>query len=133
MELFCYGSLEFAEVMRAVTGRSFPHEPARLDGWVRLRARRGAYPGLRPRARASTSGTLWRGVDPASAAKLDRFEGALYVRRTLQVRTSRGERVAAEVYVVPDERRRELSTQTWDKARFARESLAAFVRAISRS
>jgi hypothetical protein len=33
--LFCYGSLEFAEVMRAVTGRDFAVEPAALDGFAR--------------------------------------------------------------------------------------------------
>lgn len=133
MTLFCYGSLEFAAVMRAVTGRTFAHEPARIDGWVRLCVRGKNYPGLRPRAWSSTPGTLWRGVDDASAAKLDRFEGRLYQRRSLPVRTHGGVSVTAQVYVVPDENARELSSSPWDKARFARESLAEFVRAISRS
>lgn len=131
MVLFTYGSLEFAAVMRAVTGRSFPHERARLDGWARFRVRAGAYPGIRPRASASTSGTLWRGVDAGSAARLDRFETALYERLTLPVRTASGESLDAQVYVIRPERRRELSNEPWDRARFARESLAGFVRALS--
>lgn len=133
MTLFCYGSLEFAEVMRAVTGRSFAHEPARLDGWVRLRFRGNAFPGLRPRAWMSTRGTLWRGIDEASALRLDRFEGDRYERRELPVRTKPGVAVTAQVYVVPDARRSELSNEPWDKARFARESLADFLRALSRA
>lgn len=132
MTLFCYGSLEFAEVMRAVTGRSFAHEPARLEGWLRVRVRGRAYPGLRPRPRACTPGTLWRGIDEVSAARLDRFEGALYQRRALPVRAKPGVVVTAQVYVVPEERRSELSNEPWDKARFARDSLAEFVRALSR-
>ena len=132
MTLFCYGSLEFAEVMRWVTGRSFAHGPARLEGWVRLRVRGRSYPGLRTRARACTPGTLWRGIDEVSAARLDRFEGALYEPRPLPVRTASG-KVTAQVYVVRDARRSELSNEPWDKARFARESLAEFLRALSRA
>ena len=131
MTLFCYGSLEFAEVMRAVTGRSFAHERARLDGWVRLRLRGRSYPGLRPRAGGSTPGTLWQGIDPRSAARLDRFEGDLYERRDVAVRAAGG-LAAAEVYVIRPERLGELSAEPWDRLRFARESLADFVRAIRR-
>ena len=133
MTLFCYGSLEFAEVMRAVTGRSFAHEPARIDGWVRVCVRGQKYPGLRPRLWSSTQGTLWRGIDEQSAAKLDRFEGTLYRRRSLPVRTHGGVSVTAQVYVVPDENQKLLSNAPWEKARFARESLAEFLRALSRS
>ena len=132
MTLFCYGSLEFAEVMRAVTGRSFPHEPARLEGWVRLRLRGREYPGLRPRIWACTPGTLWRRIDDVSAARLDAFEGALYERRSLPVRTRAGVSVTAQVYVVTEGRRSGLSNEPWEKARFARASLAEFLRALSR-
>ncbi len=133
MTLFCYGSLEFAEVMRAVTGRSFAHEPARLDGWVRVRFRGRKFPGLRPRLWSSAQGTLWRGIDERSAAKLDRFEGELYRRRSLPVRTHGGVSVTAQVYVVPDEHLTALSNAPWDRATFARESLAEFLRALNRS
>jgi gamma-glutamylcyclotransferase (GGCT)/AIG2-like uncharacterized protein YtfP len=129
--LFCYGSLEFAEVMRRVTGRTFAHEPARLEGWVRLRFRGRAFPGLRPRSWACTPGTLWRGIDEASAARLDRFEGALYERRALPVRARSGVTVTAQVYVTASERRGDLSHEPWDRARFVRKSLAEFLRALS--
>jgi gamma-glutamylcyclotransferase (GGCT)/AIG2-like uncharacterized protein YtfP len=91
------------------------------------------YPGLRPRLWSSTPGTLWRGIDERSAAKLDRFEGSLYRRRSLPVRTHGGVSVTAQVYVVPDENQHLLSSAPWDKATFARESLAEFLREISRS
>src|SRR5262245_64477881 len=110
MTLFCYGSLEFAEVMRAVTGRSFAHARARLGGWERRRLRGRSYPGLRPHAGASTAGTLWQGIDPGSAARLDRFEGALYERRTLPVRAAGG-LADAEVYVIREEHLGELSAE----------------------
>jgi len=130
--LFCYGTLVFPEVMRAVTGRSFAHEPARLAGWVRLHFRGRPYPGLRARLGGSTPGVLWHGVDAASSARLDRFEGALYERRTLRVRTARGADVAAQVYVVAETELGRLSSQPWEPSRFARESLRDFLRAITR-
>ena len=133
MTFFTYGSLEFAAVMRAVTGRSFAHERARLDGWVRLRIRGAEYPGIRPRRGASTPGTLWRGVDPESAARMDAFESSLYERRSLPVRSAAGESLDALVYAIRPEHYGELSHEPWDKARFARESLAAFAGAITRS
>ena len=72
---------------------------------------------------------MWRGIDPRSAERLDRFEGALYERRSLPVRTSEGV-IPADVYVTPADRLDELSVEPWDRLRFARESLADFVRAI---
>jgi gamma-glutamylcyclotransferase (GGCT)/AIG2-like uncharacterized protein YtfP len=133
MTLFCYGSLEFADVMRAVTGRSFSHEPARLDGWVRLRLRGRAFPGVRPKLGTSVSGTLWRGIDDESAERLDRFEGETYERRPLVVRTRSSVSVTAQVYVIKEALRGELSQEPWDRARFVRESLRDFVRSLNRS
>jgi hypothetical protein len=40
--------------------------------------------------------------------------------------------VTAQIYVIAEARRSELSNEPWDKARFARESLAGFLRALSR-
>jgi len=131
VNLFSYGSLEFAEVMRAVTGRSFAHEPARLFGWRRVRFRGRPYPGIEPCARATVAGTLWRGIDAASAARLDAFEGAAYARVQLPVRAGGADR-AADVYVVCEDSRPLLSDEPWDKAAFARESLARFLRALAR-
>lgn len=130
MKLFCYGSLEFAEVMREVTGRSFAAEPATLDGFARYRVRDADYPGLLPEPGARTDGTLYRALDAASLAALDRFEGGLYERRTLDVRTRDGASAAAQVYVVREAHRRALSREPWDKQTFARESLPGFVRRL---
>jgi len=127
MVLFCYGSLEFAQVMHAVTGREFAAEPAALDGFARYRVRDGEYPGLVPEPGARTEGTLYRGLDAASSAALDRFEGAFYERLTLEVELRDGRREAAQVYVVKAGQRAALSGEPWDKARFGRKHLEAFV------
>ena len=132
MALFSYGSLVFPEVMRAVTGRSFAHEPARLFGWRRTLFRGRTYPGIRADAAVSTPGTLWHGVDPRSAERLDRFETSDYERRVLRVRIAGGAEREAHVYVVRAGSLAQLSQQPWERSRFARESLAGFLRALRR-
>jgi gamma-glutamylcyclotransferase (GGCT)/AIG2-like uncharacterized protein YtfP len=130
--LFCYGSLEFAEVMRRVTGQTFAGEPATLDGFARYRVRDADYPGLVPEPGARTEGTLYRGLDADSLAALDRFEGALYERRSLDVRTRDGGPESAQVYVVREAHRHTLSRQPWNKQTFERESLTGFVERLRR-
>jgi gamma-glutamylcyclotransferase (GGCT)/AIG2-like uncharacterized protein YtfP len=132
MLLFCYGSLEFEEVMRQVTGQTLPGEPATLEGFARYRVRDADYPGLLPEPGARTEGTLYRALDADSLATLDRFEGALYERRTLAVTKHDGTSVSAQVYVVREAHRHTLSREPWDKAAFARESLAGFVSRLRR-
>lgn len=130
MNLFCYGSLQFGEVMRAVTRREFAGEPAELDGFARYRFRDASYPGLTPEAGACTEGTLFRGLDEAAVAALDRFEGPRYERVAVEVRTRGGGRTAAHVYVVRAAQRAELSRETWDRAHFGRDELDGFLRRL---
>ncbi|MBM4337690.1 MAG: gamma-glutamylcyclotransferase [Deltaproteobacteria bacterium] len=130
MFLFCYGSLEFAEVMREVTGRTFAGEPAVLDGFARYRVRDADYPGLLPESGACTRGTLYREVDDTALAALDRFEGPLYERRWLEVRVADGARPHASVYVVREAQRDLLTREPWDERAFARDRLEAFLRRI---
>ncbi len=127
MLLFCYGSLEFANVMRAVTGRTFAGEPAALDGFARYRVRAADYPGLVPESGASTDGTLWRGLDAGALAVLDRFEGALYERLCVDVRVRDGRSVGAHAYVVRESNRSSLSHEPWDKRAFERDRLESFL------
>jgi gamma-glutamylcyclotransferase (GGCT)/AIG2-like uncharacterized protein YtfP len=128
MDVFTYGSLQFPRVLAAVIGRVPPREPAVLEGFARYRVRGASYPGIVAEPGARTEGTVWRGLDLDALAALDRFEGALYERRALPVRTRAGFVVRAHVYVVPEARREVLGPEPWDPVRFEREHLAAFVR-----
>ena len=130
MNLFCYGSLQFARVMRAVVGRDFAAEPAALVGFARYRVRDAAYPGLLPEPGARTDGTLYRGLDDAAIRALDHFEGAFYERLTLEIELASGARESAQVYVVVPARREELSRDPWDASRFERHDLETFMRRI---
>jgi gamma-glutamylcyclotransferase (GGCT)/AIG2-like uncharacterized protein YtfP len=131
LDVFTYGSLEFPSVLGAVIGRVPPRVPAVLDGFARFRVRDASYPGIVARAGARTEGTLWRGLDRDALTALDRFEGALYERHRLPVRTRAGATVDAHVYVVRDSRRDVLGPEPWDKRRFEREALGRFLAAYT--
>ena len=125
--VFAYGTLEIPELVLAVTGRRFRAEPAVLAGFARSMVRGAAYPGIAPADGARTDGTLYRGVDGASLAALDRFEGDLYERCELPVETAAGERRTAFVWVVRASRRDVLTGAPWDRERFRAQHLAEWL------
>ncbi|MDJ0892035.1 MAG: gamma-glutamylcyclotransferase family protein [Gammaproteobacteria bacterium] len=113
LNVFTYGTLMDPQVMRAVTARKFPRQPAVLPGFARYRIRGEVYPGLAPVEGAATTGILYRGLARGAIRKLDAFEGSLYQRIPVAVRLSSGERVDALTYVVVPSSRYRLSEQDW--------------------
>jgi catechol 2,3-dioxygenase-like lactoylglutathione lyase family enzyme/gamma-glutamylcyclotransferase (GGCT)/AIG2-like uncharacterized protein YtfP len=116
--------------VQRITGRCFPSEPALLEGFARSLLRGADDPGIAPRAGAQTSGTLYRDVDPASLAALDRFEGDLYDRREVVVRTPSGERSAYAWVLRPEERHR-LGGEPWDRDLFAARHLQEWLAGVT--
>ena len=127
MHVFTYGTLLFPEVMDAVTGRIFARVPATLAGFTRVRVRGAVYPAAREKAGASIAGLLYLDVDAAALARLDRFEGALYERRSVRVMRDDGASSAAEVYAVARAHHGRLEPRAWDPEQFRREHLATYV------
>ena len=85
------------------------------------------YPGIVETRGAATPGLLYLEVDLRSLSLLDRFEGAFYERRPVAVTTGKGESLDAWAWVVPVERRHLLSDEPWDRARFERDRLPAYL------
>jgi gamma-glutamylcyclotransferase (GGCT)/AIG2-like uncharacterized protein YtfP len=125
--LFAYGTLQLPEVMQAVTSRSFPAMPARLDGYSRHCLRGKSYPGIRPAAGASVAGLLFTGVDAQSWQRLDEFEDHFYRRETLQVIASDGIGWPAETYIIPVAFYGLLLPEEWSLAEFQHHRLSAFL------
>lgn len=125
--VFAYGTLQLDEVVEAVTGRRFVGVAATLAGYRRRRILERSYPGIVPVAGEITDGRLFRDVDPESLAWLDAFEGDLYDRLLLPVRTDAGETVQAFAYVVAARHRQRLSDHPWDVESFRLEHGEAFL------
>jgi gamma-glutamylcyclotransferase (GGCT)/AIG2-like uncharacterized protein YtfP len=125
--LFAYGTLEFPEVMEAVTGRRFPGREAVLRGFARHRLRRRPYPAAVEAEGAELGGRLYEGIDAATLARLDRFEGALYERRRVRAEPKGGGGVEAELYVLAARHRSELLPEAWERDAFVARHLAAWL------
>jgi gamma-glutamylcyclotransferase (GGCT)/AIG2-like uncharacterized protein YtfP len=98
VSLFVYGTLLNDDLVRQLTGRIFPKRAARLDGFARVEPP-GGYPYITRRPGARVDGCLLEGVDAASLARFDAYEGDGYLRTALEVTVADGGRIACESYV----------------------------------
>ena len=127
MYFFASGSLIFAEVMRAVTGRRHASVAATLFGYSRFRVSEASYPGLIKSADSSVNGVLYDQVGASSLQLLDRFEGEYYLRRSVTVGTERGGDQPAETYVIRPEFEHLLTRETWDGELFRQSHLKSLL------
>lgn len=105
MELFTYGTLMDADIVAALLGRTPPFRPGVLTGYARHPVRNACYPGLVRSVDARTEGRVYRGLNAEDWSILDEFEDVLYARQAAEVELDGGQRVTAQVYVVPPENR----------------------------
>jgi hypothetical protein len=115
------------EVMEAVAGRRFPCEPAALAGHRRRQVRGEVFPAAFAAPGETLEGVLWRGLDAAALARIDRFEGELYERPALPVALAGGGRATAFVYLLRAEHRALASDAPWSEAEFRARHLSAYL------
>lgn len=123
--LFAYGTLQFPEVVKKLTGRTFRSIPARLEGFKRCRVKNCDYPALVSAEGSQTLGMLLIDVDMASWKILDNFEGDEYLRIAVRVSTEESE-VPAQVYVWTAEMNR-LEDLDWDIENFKENYFAGYL------
>lgn len=133
LPVFIYGTLQFACVRDRILDRRRRSvacevlEPATLDGFAAWCVRGAPYPVLRPDPQARARGMLWRGLGAGELATLDDYEGELYRRDRLGVRTCSALE-PAWVWRLATGREDALGDSAWDRGAFAHEDLEAFVR-----
>lgn len=127
--VFTYGTLQVPAVMTAVTGKTFPFQPAVLPAYRCFKIRHRVYPAIIADSTAETTGTLYTGIDAEALALLDEFEDVLYDRLTVEVQTETG-RVKAYAYVVADKYRHRLSDEAWDLCEFESKHLPSYLQRI---
>lgn len=126
--LFCYGTLQIPAVIHAVVGRHFAGRRAELPGYAAFQVRQADYPGLRRIPGQTTPGQVYFDLTPSEMAVLDRFEGGLYRRQRLTVRTCDGRRRGAWVYVVKPARHKRLAPRPWNQREFMKRRYHRFMR-----
>jgi gamma-glutamylcyclotransferase (GGCT)/AIG2-like uncharacterized protein YtfP len=127
MNLFTYGSLMIPSVMHAVAGHKFRAEGACLRDYARFKVKRESYPGIIYQKGALTNGVVYLGVDAHSLKRLDAFEGDLYERVSVRVKTGQGGSLKAETYVIKRQCSSLLSSEPWDLEEFEKNHLKEFM------
>jgi gamma-glutamylcyclotransferase (GGCT)/AIG2-like uncharacterized protein YtfP len=107
VNLFVYGTLRDAALVRRLTGRQFSVEAAVLAGYRRFEPP-GSYPYITPEPHAEVHGDILRNVDADTLQVFDAYEneGRLYRRVDVWVTIS-GRREPAQAYVADAPVRRE--------------------------
>jgi len=131
MRLFCYGTLQFADIMHEVSGRRYVGSPATLQHYACFALRGEVFPGIVPAHAAQATGVLYTGLDDAALRRLDAFESDCYVRERVSVRDDAGRSLQAWAYVVRPDARALLSNQPWDSDMFERTHLDAFLKRLA--
>ena len=127
--IFTYGTLEFPDIMEAVTGRSFDSVEATADGYARYLLKGRIYPGMTPVSGHKTSGRVYFEVDERSLVLLDQFEDECYMRQLILIQTAAGKWVKAYAYIIESKDKDRLTADPWDKDTFAEKHLSAYLAA----
>lgn len=127
-QIFCYGTLQVPDVMRAVTGRVYEGEKARLPGYAIYRVKNTEYPGVVPLGNSETDGIVYSGVSEKALKVLDAFEGEFYTRRLVEVHLQDGKTTEAWVYVIREEHGDVLSDEPWHLEQFLNEDFDSFMK-----
>ena len=127
MDLFAYGTLMCADIMHAVSGcHELCGSAGLLHGHCRLCVRGEHYPGMVPRPGASVQGVVYHAVSADAWARLDRFEGDMYVRTGVEVELADATILRVQTYLVRPELSGLLEDRVWKLEDFLRHGKADF-------
>jgi len=124
--LFAYGSLMCADIMAEVVGAQLRSTPAVLRGYRRFLVRDEHYPGVMADAGGMVTGLVYHGVTGEGWARLDRFEGAMYDRKTVPVRLVDETHIMADCYIFRSAFTHLLTRTEWDYVVFLRSGKTQF-------
>ena len=115
--VFTYGSLMFAEVWQRVVRGHYQSHAATLNGYRRYAVRDDTYPGIIACPDSAVNGLVYTGVDADDLARLDEFEGELYLRIDAVAIDTQGYPANVQTYLCRDAEC--LSDQLWSPETFA--------------
>ena len=125
--LFTYGTLQFPEVMEAVTGLALPWVEAEAPGFAQFCFTDRIYPGMVARKGALTQGRVYTALSQQTWDLLDRFEDPIYRRDLLEVYRSDGSKMIVHAYVLPVAQQHLLSSDLWQMDWFSDVHLDGYV------
>ncbi len=127
MNLFAYGTLMLPEIFSEVTARNCEPDNAVLNDYERFRLEGAPFPAIVKAKGRSTEGVIYRLIDPTAFRRLDAFEGELYARTPVLVRTGTGVDLAM-TYVLKDIYRHLLTDLPWSLEAFRENEKERFLK-----
>jgi len=118
LNLFAYGSLMCSDIFTEVTGCSCLSAAATLDKYRRCCIKNELYPAIIFTEGWSVAGVLHQNLPDAAWLRLDRFEGAMYLRTPVLVFMENNVTVTAQTYVLRNEYSALLEKREWDYSLF---------------
>jgi gamma-glutamylcyclotransferase (GGCT)/AIG2-like uncharacterized protein YtfP len=127
MRLFCYGTLQFPDVMQQVSGLHEQPFPAVLDNYACYGVRGEVFPGIVPEPGVRTAGVVYSGLGLAHLKRLDEFESDCYERRRVMVSDEQERSLETWAYVMRPDTQDLLTREPWDRELFRRLHLQAWL------
>jgi gamma-glutamylcyclotransferase (GGCT)/AIG2-like uncharacterized protein YtfP len=116
--LFAYGTLMCDEIMEQVAGYRLSYTAGTLRGYIRRAVRDEHYPAIFRNEKGLIQGIVYLCVPDQAWQRLDRFEGAMYERQTVQIQLAHGMMLFANTYVIQPAFLDTLEEIDWDFERF---------------
>lgn len=115
MNVFVSGPLMFREVLKAVTGTTFPAHCGVLRGYAQFTLRDEGQSAMIPFPDRVVDGVVYLDVDEAALKALDAFQGPRFEHHEVSIETETGDWIEAEAYVFKVSRRALLTSREWDE------------------
>lgn len=114
MNLFAYGTLMDPEIMAQVSGNTFRSQKGTLFQYVRKTVWGEIYPAIFKRNGSSVDGIIYFDISAEAFARLDKFEGPLFVKKKVMMVCDNGENVGTYTYVIAPDSIHQLSDDDWN-------------------
>ncbi|MBN49072.1 MAG: hypothetical protein CMN85_05975 [Spongiibacteraceae bacterium] len=111
--LFCYGTLMYRPLLEFLTAQNLLSQEACLAGYRCLGVKREDYPAIEACEGGLVKGLLVRSIPPAAWQRLDRYEGEMYRRTSVQVQLACGDSEDAWTYVIRPRYSARLARREW--------------------
>ena len=128
INIFTYGSLMYDLVWSRVVAGTYERSEAVLQGYDRKGLRDEVYPVIVPSSpHSQIEGIVYCDVTSSDLARLDKFEGEYYFRKTEPVILSDMTELSAETYVLKEEYYSIISPKDWDPVHFSTTGIHYFI------
>lgn len=130
MNLFVYGTLIFDEILSVLLKRKFVSTPGLLENYKLKKFSDAEYPGIITEMNSFVSGKIIFDINAQDISILDSYEGVMYKRRILKVKTNTKEH-DCQVYIVDHKYRDKLSEDPWCPLDFRNNSLNSYIKNLN--